>query len=107
MVYHQKTMEIDLENNWLSLLLLAHLTMGSWTFLVYRHDKMSARKGRRRVSEMNLHLLELFFGWVGALIAQQVLRHKTKKASYQMVFWAIGALHLLGTVGWLVWMEAQ
>jgi uncharacterized membrane protein YsdA (DUF1294 family) len=33
-------------------------------------------------------------GWLaGALLAQQVFRHKTRKVSFQLVFWLIVMLH--------------
>lgn len=40
-----------------------------------------------------LHALELLGGWPGALLAQQLLRHKTKKTSYQVVFWLTILMH--------------
>ncbi|MFP5341147.1 MAG: DUF1294 domain-containing protein, partial [Gammaproteobacteria bacterium] len=36
---------------------------------------------------------ELAGGWPGALVAQQVFRHKTRKLSYQLTFWLIVVLH--------------
>jgi uncharacterized membrane protein YsdA (DUF1294 family) len=42
-----------------------------------------------------LHASELLGGWPGALVAQQVFRHKTRKLSYQSAFWLIVTLHLL------------
>ena len=47
----------------------------------------------RLAADLLLHLLELLGGWPGGLIAQQVLRHKTRKLSYQVIFWCIVALH--------------
>ncbi|SHM82808.1 DUF1294 domain-containing protein [Phytopseudomonas punonensis] len=81
-------------------------------FILYWSDKNSAQQGRQRIPENTLHLVELAGGWPGALLAQQLFRHKTRKASYQIMFWAIVALHqlfwvdqvLLGgayTGGWL------
>ena len=40
-----------------------------------------------------LHEVEILGGWPGALLAQQLLRHKTKKTSYQVVFWLIVLMH--------------
>lgn len=64
-------------------------------FALYWHDKSSARNGARRIPENTLHLIELAGGWPGALVAQQALRHKTRKGSYQLLFWCIVALHQL------------
>ncbi len=65
----------------LPLYLLASLL----SFLQYWLDKRSAQSGDRRTAG----------GWPGALIAQQTFRHKTRKASYQAVFWLIVAVHQL------------
>ncbi|MFJ4113960.1 DUF1294 domain-containing protein [Pseudomonas sp. NPDC089758] len=63
------------------------------TLLLYWQDKQQARTQAWRTPEKVLHAGELLGGWPGALIAQQLFRHKTRKASYQMVFWAIVLLH--------------
>ncbi|CAM3096376.1 cold-shock DNA-binding domain-containing protein [Ectopseudomonas mendocina] len=73
----------------LPLYLLASLL----SFVQYWLDKRSAQNGSRRTAENTLHLVELAGGWPGALIAQQTFRHKTRKASYQAVFWMIVAAH--------------
>jgi len=54
---------------------------------VYALDKSAAKKGAWRTQESTLHLLSLAGGWPGALIAQQKLRHKSKKQSFRFVFW--------------------
>lgn len=56
-------------------------------FLAYAADKSAARKNAWRISERTLHLLGLVGGWPGAVVAQQVLRHKSKKASFRTLFW--------------------
>jgi uncharacterized membrane protein YsdA (DUF1294 family) len=58
-------------------------------------DKARAEKEERRVPENTLHMLELLGGWPGALIAQQWLRHKTAKVSYQVIFWLIVMGHVV------------
>lgn len=57
------------------------------TIIAYGVDKRAAKKGAWRVSEARLHTLELLGGWIGAFIAQKLFRHKTKKKSYQAMFW--------------------
>lgn len=71
----------------------AYLLMSLLTYAVYAADKTAARQGRQRVPERTLHLLALFGGWPGALLAQQRLRHKTRKAGFQLVFWLIVFCH--------------
>ncbi|MGA3683269.1 DUF1294 domain-containing protein [Pseudomonas graminis] len=62
---------------------------------LYGYDKKQARHSGQRTPEKLLHGIELLGGWPGALLAQQVFRHKTRKFSYQLVFWLIVLLHEL------------
>ena len=78
----------------------AYLGMSLVTYLVYRVDKQVAAQDEWRVAESTLHLMELVCGWPGALIAQQSLRHKTRKTSYQFVFWCAVLLNI-AAVSWL------
>ena len=70
------------------LLLAAYAVMSVITYVAYAIDKSAAQSGRWRTSEGTLHLLALLGGWPGALVAQASLRHKSKKASFRVVFWA-------------------
>ncbi len=82
---------------------LAYGLMSLLTFTVYAIDKSAARRGARRVPERSLHLLALFCGWPGALLAQQLLRHKTVKPAFRLVFWStvLGNLALAWlALGW-------
>lgn len=65
-------------------------------------DKRAAERGARRWPESTLHLLELLGGWPGSLMAQRLFRHKTRKLSYQILFWlcVIANLAALGVVFW-------
>lgn len=56
-------------------------------FVVYAMDKSAAAADRWRVSEDTLLGLGLIGGWPGAIVAQQVLRHKSNKASFRAKFW--------------------
>jgi uncharacterized membrane protein YsdA (DUF1294 family) len=66
--------------------LFVYLGTSLLCILIYRVDKLAAAQGRWRVSESALLLLGLAGGWPGAIIAQQLLRHKTKKRSFQEAF---------------------
>lgn len=55
--------------------------------LGYAMDKAAAARGRWRTRESTLLMLGLVGGWPGALIAQQMLRHKSAKASFRAAFW--------------------
>ncbi|MGQ9425860.1 DUF1294 domain-containing protein [Gilvimarinus sp. F26214L] len=69
-------------------------------YVLYAKDKAAARTGSWRVPERTLHLAGLFFGWPGALLAQERLRHKTQKRRFRVVFWACVLVNV-GVVGWL------
>lgn len=70
------------------------------TFMAYAIDKSAAQSGRWRTQESTLHLLALLGGWPGALIAQNRLRHKSRKASFLLVFRATALLNC----GGLLWL---
>lgn len=70
-------------------------------FIMYAADKSAAMKGASRTPESTLHLLSLAGGWPGALIAQQQLRHKTKKQTFRAVF-RMTVLMNTGTFVWLL-----
>ena len=74
--------------------LLVTCVVSALTFGVYGWDKRQAVKQGRRVPEARLHLLTLFGGWPGALLAQHYFRHKNRKMSFQIVFWLIGLLQV-------------
>lgn len=81
--------------------LLAYVAMSLLCWFGYWFDKRAAIAGERRVPERTLHAMELMGGWPGALAAQRLLRHKTRKLSFQLVFWLIVLLHLAGWADWL------
>lgn len=74
-------------------LLGVYALMSVLCFITYGMDKRAAQAGRRRVPESRLHWLEFLGGWPGALLAQQVFRHKTSKGGYQFDFWLIVGAH--------------
>ncbi len=63
------------------------------TILLYASDKRKAQRGKWRIPESTLHWMAFLGGWPAALVAQQLLRHKTSKKSFQRVFWMIGVIH--------------
>lgn len=72
------------------------------SLLLYWQDKQQARAQAWRTPEKVLHASELLGGWPGALLAQQLFRHKTRKVSYQLVCWAIVLLHQAFWADWLL-----
>ncbi|MEP6714829.1 MAG: DUF1294 domain-containing protein [Terriglobia bacterium] len=79
-----------------------YVIASSITFAVYAWDKERARLGEWRVAETTLHLMDLFGGWPGALLAQRVFRHKNARPSFQVMFWVVVLGHLTAW-GWLTW----
>jgi uncharacterized membrane protein YsdA (DUF1294 family)/cold shock CspA family protein len=67
--------------------LAVYIVVSVVTYVSYAIDKSAARRRRRRVAETSLILLGMFCGWPGAILAQQLLRHKTAKLSFRAVFW--------------------
>ena len=75
-----------------------YLALSLVCFVFYAVDKAAAVAGRRRVPENTLLLLGFAGGWPGAVVAQQMLRHKTKKVSFRQAFWGTVALNVLAFV---------
>jgi uncharacterized membrane protein YsdA (DUF1294 family) len=82
----------------LALYLAASLTSA----VAYRVDKSAAESGRWRTAESTLHLLALMGGWPGALVAQKVFRHKSRKPAFRVAFFATVALNC-GVLLWFWW----
>jgi uncharacterized membrane protein YsdA (DUF1294 family)/cold shock CspA family protein len=75
---------------------LVYLGVSLAMFAVYAWDKSAAQRGEWRTPEQSLHLLAIFGGWPGALIAQQTPRHKSSKREFRAVFWATVWLNIIG-----------
>jgi len=75
--------------------LLYYLGISLLTFVVYAWDKGAARRNGWRTPERTLHGLALLGGWPGALMAQHLLRHKSRKAAFRLVFWLTVVAHLV------------
>lgn len=84
-----------------SIVLVAYVTLSLITFVAYAIDKSAAKSGGWRTSEGTLQFLGLAGGWPGALIAQQTLRHKSKKTSFRTVFWVTVVMNCAA----LVWLH--
>ena len=65
-----------------------YLVASAVTFTAYALDKSAARRGARRIAESTLHALSFAGGWPGALLGQQLLRHKSSKYEFRQLFWA-------------------
>jgi len=73
---------------------LLYLLASAMTYIVYARDKSAAKTGKWRTKEVTLQLFSLFGGWPGAILAQGLLRHKSRKLRFQIVFWLMLSVNL-------------
>ena len=85
------------------IVLATYVAISVMTFVAYAVDKSAAQAGRWRTKETTLHLLSLAGGWPGALIAQETLRHKSRKNSFRYIFAITVVLNLVG----LYWLHTK
>jgi uncharacterized membrane protein YsdA (DUF1294 family) len=83
-------------------LLALYLAASVAAVIAYRVDKSAAQTGRWRIPESTLHLLTLMGGWPGALVAQRVFHHKSRKLSFQITFFATVVLNC-AALFWFWW----
>lgn len=80
-------------------------------FVLYHSDKKAAQTGGWRVSEGTLHFVAIVGGWPGAVVAQQVFRHKTSKQEFRSVFWLTIVANIVAfvvvTTPVLSWLSQQ
>lgn len=84
-------------------LLVGYLSLSLVTFVAYAFDKSAAQSGAWRTSEGTLLFLGLAGGWPGALVAQELLRHKSQKTSFRAVFWITVLLNCAA----LAWLQTE
>lgn len=80
--------------NLIYLLILYLAGINLVTFAMFAWDKVRAIRGDWRVPEKTLLALALAGGTPGAFIAQQRLRHKTRKRPFRSQLILIAILHL-------------
>ena len=78
---------------------LTYFAASLTAFVLYRADKTAAANDRHRTPEDTLLVIALIGGWPGALVAQAPLRHQSRKASFQAMFWATVVLNC-AVLGW-------
>lgn len=74
---------------------MLYLVFSVFCFVAYAIDKSAAKAGRRRMAESTLLAWGLFGGWPGAIMAQQLLRHKSNKPTFLAKFWISVAVNIL------------
>jgi uncharacterized membrane protein YsdA (DUF1294 family)/cold shock CspA family protein len=71
------------------------------TFASYAWDKHKSKQAQWRTPESTLQILSLIGGWPGGLLAQNWLRHKTRKSRFLWLFWCMVLLNIVALV-WLI-----
>ncbi len=90
-------------------LMLVLLGINVIAFLAFGWDKrQSTHHGASRIAERTLIALALFGGALGALIGQQVFRHKTQKQPFRMLLWLAAIINVLAAIVFLRfdWLSA-
>ena len=82
-------------------IMLIYLSLSVITYLIYALDKSKAKRKAWRTPESTLHLCAIVGGWPGAALAQQLLRHKSSKRDFRMVF----LLTIMINVGALIGLQ--
>jgi len=72
-----------------------YLGMSAICFAGYGVDKRAAVSGSWRIPESSLLLPGLLGGWPGAILGQQIFRHKTKKSAFRVQFWSSVVLNVI------------
>lgn len=87
-------------------LLVWYVLIGLMTYWQFCQDKRAAQNDRWRTPENTLQFMSLIGGWPGALLAQQRIRHKSRKLSFNVMLWLGIMAHLAGLV-WLLMPSGQ
>jgi uncharacterized membrane protein YsdA (DUF1294 family) len=82
-------------------ILTLYVIASTVAFIAYARDKSAARNDEWRTPESTLLLFGIIGGWPGALAAQTLLRHKSKKRSFIVSFWATVVANCIA-LGWLL-----
>ncbi|MBP8046834.1 MAG: DUF1294 domain-containing protein [Psychrobacter sp.] len=83
--------------NKLSWLVIAwYVILGVITYGMYAKDKAAAQNGDWRTPESTLHLLSTLGGWVGAMVAQTYLRHKSQKPEFRVTYYLTVVINMAG-----------
>jgi len=79
---------------------VAYLVVSLVTFIAYSLDKKAAEVGQWRTPEKRLLFWGLVGGWPGAILAQEIFRHKSSKREFQTAFWFTVIVNA-AALGWL------
>jgi len=75
-------------------LLLAWAGINVIAFVAFGWDKRQAERNGSRIAERTLLGLALFGGALGALLGQQIFRHKTRKQPFRTLLWCAALVNI-------------
>ena len=84
-----------------------YLVTSILSLIVYAADKKAATTGGWRISESSLLALGIVGGWPGAIVGQQLFRHKTRKVGFRSAFWGTVVLNVLAFVTFSALLSVQ
>mgnify|MGYP002661308320 CR=1 FL=1 len=73
-----------------------YVVLGIITYAMYAKDKAAAQNNDWRTPESALHLLSALGGWVGAMVAQTYLRHKSQKPEFRLTYYLTVIINMAG-----------
>jgi len=76
----------------------AYFVLSVACFVAYSADKSAATSGGWRTPENTLLVIGTLGGWPGGILAQQLLRHKSLKASFRAAFWGTVVINICAFV---------
>ncbi len=76
------------------------IIMSIISLIIYKTDKVKAKKKKWRIKESTLLGFGFFGGALGAMIAMKLFRHKTK----HWYFWAINLIGLILQISLLIFL---
>jgi len=76
--------------------MLLYLATSLIAFILYAIDKYQSTTNGQRIPENTLNLIALLGGWPGGIVAQEFLRHKSKKKSFRSTFFIMVFLNIIG-----------
>ncbi|MBP2279246.1 uncharacterized membrane protein YsdA (DUF1294 family)/cold shock CspA family protein [Psychrobacter sp. PL15] len=79
-----------------------YVVLGLITYMMYAKDKAAAQSRDWRTPESTLHVLSALGGWVGAMVAQNYLRHKSQKPEFRMTYYLTVLINLAGLLVLLI-----
>lgn len=73
------------------------------TFVTFGVDKWRARRSMRRVPEATLLWMAFLTGFVGAWVAMNVFRHKTRKTGFRVRLLLVSVCNAAWPLLWITW----